>query len=141
MNKNKRNLLWTTLVFFGAFCAWINTITISVAESTVSSPVDSLQKEQIKETSTDGSILPTEVKSAVIEAASGQTSRTVAYLKILDSQPKEWTDGCLGLTEPGKVCIQNIVSGWQVEVTDGLRNWTYRTDNSGDLVKLEPSAE
>ncbi len=63
----------------------------------------------------------------------------MAYLKILNSQPKEWTDGCLGLTEPGKVCVQNLVSGWQVEVTDGLRNWTFRTDESGGLVKIEPS--
>ncbi len=140
MNQNRNKIFWTTLVFLGTFYAWSNTISYSIAESIISDPVRSLPKEQTKETP-DSNILPESVKSAVLKAASGQTSRTVAYLKILDSQPKEWSNGCLGLTEPGKVCIQNIVSGWQVEVTDGLRNWTYRTNNSGDLVKLEPSPE
>lgn len=85
--------------------------------------------------------LPIEVQSAVIEAAAGQTSRTVADLKILSSQAKNWPDSCLGFSQPGEVCAQALTSGWQVVVTDGLRNWTYRTDDAGDLIKLEPTEE
>jgi hypothetical protein len=85
--------------------------------------------------------VPIEVQSAVIEAAAQQTSRTVAALKILSSQPKNWPDSCLGFTEPGKVCAQAITPGWQVVVTDGLRNWTYRTNDSGDLIKLKESEQ
>ena len=87
----------------------------------------------------EDSALPIEVQSAVIEAAAQQTSRTVAALKILSSQPKNWSNNCLGFTEPGKVCAQAVTPGWQVVVTDGLRNWTYRTNDSGDLIKLEES--
>lgn len=104
-------------------------MTYSMAESIAPEP--QLKSAQI----------PPEVRSAVLEAASQQTSKTVASLVILNSQPKEWSDGCLGLSEPGRVCVQNVVSGWQVEVTDGLRNWTFRTDGTGDLVKQEESEE
>ena len=83
--------------------------------------------------------LPIEVQSAVLEAAAGQTSRAVASLKILSSQRKNWPDSCLGFTQPGEVCGQAVTPGWQIVVTDGLRNWTYRTDDAGDLIKLEPS--
>lgn len=85
--------------------------------------------------------VPIEVQSAVIEAAAQQTSRTVSALKILSSQPKNWSNSCLGFTEPGKVCAQAITPGWRVVVTDGLHNWTYRTNDSGDLIKLEESEQ
>lgn len=135
--KTRHPLQWTTLIFFGTLCAWINIISSSMAD-----PLPNLVwSKQNSEQNSEQKTLPLEVQSAVLEAASQQTSKTVASLVILNSQPKEWSDGCLGLTEPGKVCVQNVVSGWQVEVTDGLRNWTFRTDESGDLVKLEESAE
>ena len=138
MNQNKHNLLWTTLIFFATFYAWNNTVRSSMAESKLSLSSFSLLKEEAKQESEK--TLPLEVQTAVLEAASQQTSKTVASLVVLNSQPKEWSDGCLGLTEPGKVCVQKVVLGWQVEVTDGLRNWTFRTNESGDLVKLDESA-
>ena len=138
MNQNKHNLLWTTLIFFATFYAWNNTVHSSMAESKLSLSSFSLLKEEAKQESEK--TLPLEVQTAVLEAASQQTSKTVASLVVLNSQPKEWSDGCLGLTEPGKVCVQKVVLGWQVEVTDGLRNWTFRTNESGDLVKLDESA-
>jgi hypothetical protein len=139
MNQNRHTLLWTTLIFFSTFYAWHNTVSSTIAESIANPSKPNLVKEEPQPKSEKN--LPLEVQSAVIEAASQQTSRTVSSLIILNSQPKEWSDGCLGLTEPGKVCVQNVVSGWQVEVSDGLRNWTFRTDETGDLVKLEESAE
>lgn len=140
MKQNKYPLLWTALIFFGTFCAWTNTINSSMVDSSPTRIARDFSKQESKQDEKQQT-LPPQVQSAVLEAASQQTSKTVASLVILDSQPKEWSDGCLGLTEPGKVCVQNVVSGWQVEVSDGVRNWTFRTDESGDLVKLDESAD
>ena len=131
MNHQKHSLLWATLIFLTTFCAWANTADVSRANALYVQKIKSESQQNSQEQT-----LPLEVQTAVLQAASQQTSKTIASLIVLDSQPKEWSDGCLGLTEPGKVCVQQVVSGWQVEVTDGLTNWTFRTDDSGDLVKL-----
>ena len=136
--SNKISLLSTALIFSVVCLTWIDSSDYSSAES-LSSSLDLDRNQYLAQQKPTE--LPARVKSAVIEAASQQTSRQVAYIKILGSQPKEWSDGCLGMTEPGKVCVQQVVFGWQVKVTDGIRNWTFRTDESGDIVKLEESVE
>ena len=127
-----------TLLFFATFFAVGFGLINSPAAFSQSSILTSDRSLQI---ASEDSALPIEVQSAVIEAAAQQTSRTVAALKILSSQPKNWSNSCLGFTEPGKVCAQAITPGWQVVVTDGLRNWTYRTNDSGDIIKLEESEQ
>ena len=81
--------------------------------------------------------LPAEVKSAVLNDAVKRTSKTVSAMKILEVQAQQWSDGCLGLGKADEVCLQAIISGYRVVVTDGLRDWTYRTDDMGDTVRLE----
>ena len=138
MNYKKLPFLFTAIVFSLVFFTWIN-FRDSIADYSDSAILVSNQEnsQENSRQETSEKKLPLKVQSAVLEAASQQTSRTVASLKILESQPKEWSDGCLGLTEPGKVCIQQVISGWQVKVTDGIRNWTFRTDEIGGIVKLE----
>ncbi len=58
-------------------------------------------------------------------------------MRILEARSQEWSDGCLGLGKPDELCTQAITPGWQIVVTDGMRNWTYRTDNSGNIIRLE----
>ena len=141
MKQNQKVSLLSTALSVSIVClTWINATAYSSAES-LSNPPNFTPGKEIESVQQEPSELPTQVKSAVIEAASQQTSREVAYLKILESQPREWSDGCLGIAEPGTVCIQQVISGWQVKVTDGIRNWTFRTNKSGDLVKLEESTE
>ena len=91
-------------------------------------PAPSLQEEPIE-------ILT--ATSAVLEAAASRTSQTVATLRIVEALPQNWSDGCLGLAKSDELCAQVITPGWQVVVTDGRRNWTYRTDDTGDLIRLE----
>lgn len=102
-------------------------------------PAPSLQEEPTEILTAKESQLPPEVKSAVLEAAASRTSQTVSTLRILEAQSRNWSDGCLGLAEPNELCTQVITPGWQVVVTDGRRNWTYRTNELGDLIKLEKS--
>ena len=132
----KRNIIPLLATFFAVGFVPINS---QVAFSQFASISSDGQK--LSQIASEDNTLPIEVQSAVVEAAARQTSRTVAALKILSSQPKNWSDSCLGFTEPGEVCAQAVTPGWQVVVTDGLRNWTYRTNDSGDLIKLEKSEQ
>ncbi|BAY82860.1 hypothetical protein NIES267_23450 [Calothrix parasitica NIES-267] len=81
--------------------------------------------------------LPAKLQSAVLSDAKKRVSKPVAELRIKKSEKQSWSDSCLGLAEPGKLCAQVIVPGWKVTVTDGQRELVYRTDNKGKLVKLE----
>lgn len=86
----------------------------------------------------DESELPLSVRTAVLQDAAQRTDQDSA-LRIVDAAEETWPDGCLGLGEPNDVCTAALVPGWEVEVTDGMQTWTYRTDQQ-DEIRLE-SAE
>ena len=140
MNRARHNLLGLTLLTIGTVIfTWTILINSSTAIAQTSLiPAPSLQDEQPAELLTaDKTTLPTEVQSAVLNDAVKRTSKTAAAFKVLEAEPQKWSDGCLGLGKPDEICTQAITPGWQVVVTDGLRNWTYRTDDTGDAVRLE----
>ncbi|GAB4241500.1 MAG: hypothetical protein Kow0049_30140 [Stanieria sp.] len=100
-------------------------------------PAPSLQKQQpIKETISQQTTLPPEIQNAVFEDLSKHTSQNVATFRIAEAEKRTWSDGCLGLAEPDQFCTQVLTPGWQVLVTDGEKQWVYRTNSSGSLVKL-----
>lgn len=130
----------TILLAMGAILiVWIDPIGFGVGLAQTSLiPAPSLQSEQPAELVTsDIDTLPPAVKTAVINDAVKRTSKTVSAMKILEVVPQEWSDGCLGLGKPEEICTQVITPGYQVVVTDGLKNWTYRTDDVGNLIRLE----
>lgn len=81
--------------------------------------------------------LPATVQSVVLSDATKRVSKSVAALRITQTQKENWGDSCLGLAESGKLCTQVIVPGWKVVVSDGQRELVYRTDEKGKQVKLE----
>ncbi|WP_156114062.1 hypothetical protein [Myxosarcina sp. GI1] len=124
------------------FWVWNNSLDNSsqnAMATSVSTPViaSSVQSEQSEERSpSESKNLPMPVQTAVLEAAASRTSRTVAEFQILEARRRNWSDGCLGISQPDELCTQVITPGWQVIVTDGRRNWVYRTDVLGERVKL-----
>lgn len=144
MNQAKYRLIYTILLFLGTlFLIETNPLDSSIAlPQTSVIPAASLQQEQTTETlTTNDTTLPPEIQSAVFQDTAKRTSKTIAALRILEFQPQNWSDGCLGLAKPDELCTQVITPGWRIIVTDGLRNWTYRTDDLGNLVKLEKSPQ
>ena len=136
MNQARRKLVYATLLSISTFFfVWTNPFISSTVSSQSLIPAPSLQQEQPELLTSD--ILPPEVKTAVLNDAVKRTSKTVSALKIIEAKQQEWSDGCLGLASSDEICTQAITPGWQIVVTDGLRNWTYRTDNAGDAVRLE----
>lgn len=126
-------------LYVALFCGTLLAIALMPKEPKVALAQSNPSLENPYLVAAEDNTLPIEVQSAVLEAAAGQTSRAVASLKILSSQRKNWPNSCLGFTQPGEVCGQAVTPGWQIVVTDGLRNWTYRTNDAGDLIRLEPS--
>lgn len=103
-------------------------------------PSPSLQQEQpLASSAPETKELPPKIQSAVLSDASQRTSQPFAVLRITEAEKRTWSDSCLGLSEPDQFCAQVLTPGWQVVVTDSKREWVYRTDTAGNLVKLEES--
>ncbi|MBW4600027.1 MAG: hypothetical protein KME29_10560 [Calothrix sp. FI2-JRJ7] len=84
--------------------------------------------------------LPEGVASAVLKDASKRTGKSTSELKITTSEARTWNDGCLGLKEPGVLCTQALVPGWQVKVTTNSKVLVYHTNKSGSVVRLNTAA-
>lgn len=143
MNRAKYNL--SRLILFvitisAVLLTWVEPPNYGIAIAQTSLvPAPSLQEEQPVELLTPEITIPPEVQSAVLYDADKRTDRTIDDLNVLKAESQQWSDGCLGLGKPDEVCTQAITPGYQVVVSDGLKNWTYRTDNVGNLIRLEPT--
>ncbi len=85
--------------------------------------------------------LPQAVANAVRRDLSQQTGISRNKLSIVESSRETWPNGCLGIPKPGEMCTQARVEGWEVVVSDGSREWTYRTDSTGRNVRLFASPD
>lgn len=85
--------------------------------------------------------LPSSVEAKVRQAASQQFNLSPDKITIVSSSQQSWSDGCLGLGGAAESCLQAIVEGWRVEVTNGQQNLVYRTDGTGNAIRLEPQSE
>lgn len=83
--------------------------------------------------------LPNAVAQAVLKDATRQPN-VYRGLRIVQAEPQDWPDGCLGLAERGVFCTQAIVPGWRVLLEDEGQTFVYRTNASGSVVKLENGA-
>ena len=83
--------------------------------------------------------LPQSVRDAVLQAAANQTGHSLGQLVIAQASPRIWSDGCLGLGPSGQMCTAVLVRGWEVRVAYQHEEWVYRTNSSGDAIKLDPA--
>ena len=136
MNRANRKLFAILLTTAAAIFIWTSFSNLPIAQAqNAVIPVPDVQQQPVELLTADN--IPPEVKSAVLNDAVKRTSKTVSALKITEAQSRSWSNGCLGLAKPDEICTQAIVPGWQITVTDGLKNWIYRTDEMGDTVRLE----
>ncbi|MEO1210362.1 MAG: hypothetical protein AAFX78_12540 [Cyanobacteria bacterium J06638_20] len=74
--------------------------------------------------------------SQVRRTASRDLAISFDRLHVLTYTSETWTDGCLELGGPNELCLQVMVDGWRLEVTDGDQSWIYHTDETGDTIRL-----
>ena len=80
---------------------------------------------------------PDTVIDAVLRAIIETTNVEKNQLQVQKATVETWSDGCLGLAKPDEICTQALVEGWRVIVSDGDQNWVYRTDRTGQIIRLE----
>jgi hypothetical protein len=78
---------------------------------------------------------------SVISAVSREIVRTYrvpqSQLRVVKFSYQTWSDSCLGLGQANESCLQSLVKGWRVAMTDGSQTWTYRSDATGRTVRQE----
>ncbi|WP_346291507.1 hypothetical protein [Sphaerothrix gracilis] len=81
---------------------------------------------------------PEELINQVLQTTAETADVPISELAIARYSRETWPDGCLGLANPDELCTQALVEGWLFEVTrsNGEKTWTYRTDLSGDRLRL-----
>lgn len=52
--------------------------------------------------------------------------------EVVSVTPREWPDTCLGVPEPGEVCAQILVPGYEVLFAVGSNRYTYHTDEDAN---------
>lgn len=85
---------------------------------------------------------PSTNQPAIVEAVKAEIAKQLSLspdqVKVTSIEPAEWPDGCLGLPAPGEVCIQIVVPGYGGIVEADGRQYEFRSNETGDLVRLIP---
>ncbi|MFE4105735.1 hypothetical protein [Almyronema epifaneia] len=82
---------------------------------------------------------PDALINQVLETTAAASNVPLAELSVVRYSRETWPDGCLGLAEPDELCTQALVEGWLIQVSPDRetdKTWTYRTDLSGDRIRL-----
>jgi hypothetical protein len=82
---------------------------------------------------------PESVKEAVLQSVAKETGLQPDRFRLTQATSKIWSDGCLGLGPPAQMCTAVLVQGWEVRVANQRQEWVYRTNSSGEAVKLDPA--
>lgn len=61
----------------------------------------------------------------------------VKRINIMSISEQNWPDGCLGLPRGKEGCTTAIVPGYGIQISDKYQTWTYRTDKTGNVIRLE----
>lgn len=80
---------------------------------------------------------PNAVITATRQDLSQKTKIPANQLQVKSATAQTWSDGCLGLANPGEICTQALVEGWRVVLTNNQKTWVYRTDRTGGNLRLE----
>lgn len=102
-----------------------------------STRVLTIAQSLIAELPPEPSSASTRIQQAVFQDLSQRTRQPTHTFEMIRMEPQTWPDGCLGLPEPDVLCTMVLVPGWRVVVSDGSQEWTYRTDDLGQIVKLD----
>ena len=134
-------LALTSIVSLGS---GVNLVNAAIAKST--EPVQGSVSEPLKLSSEDVASpkqlgnreIPISVLNAVRREISSSYRIPPGQLKIVSYSSESWRDTCLGLGKPYEGCGAILIeNGWRVVMSDSRQTWTYRTDGTGRIVRLE----
>ncbi|MEM1311658.1 MAG: hypothetical protein AAGF98_19520 [Cyanobacteria bacterium P01_H01_bin.153] len=127
-NLGRRSLHWLG----GALLLGVVTGCVVTEEPDATSPEPPPEVEEIGLPE----MVPEVVSDRVLELAANQLLVPIEELSFLRVNQAVWQDSCLGLGRLNESCLQALVPGWQVEVVHNDRSLFYRTDETGELIRL-----
>ncbi|MBD2608909.1 hypothetical protein H6G81_31425 [Scytonema hofmannii FACHB-248] len=127
--------IFTALILTGILSIGSNFTLIKNATAAPANLMPESTNEFIKENLTTNN-LPRRVEAAVLRDASKRSQISIKDLKIVESTPQTWNNGCLGVSQPDEICTQALVPGWKVVVSDGKQKWVYHTNSNGRLLRI-----
>jgi hypothetical protein len=90
------------------------------------------------ENAPEGSIHNLPVPAGVSAARAALATRlniSATEILILEAQETEWPDACLGIADPDTLCAQVITPGYDVRMQAVGKEYRYRTNTDGTVVK------
>jgi hypothetical protein len=138
-NRSRRWLYGAVLTIIGGLCMVPGVPASSLQFSAQPAEAASLAAADTpitEEPSTTPS-LPDSVSQAVLAATIEVSGLAAEALTVLESTQQTWPDGCLGLASEEEICTTALVDGWRVSITSGQQGWIFRSDASGNQVRLE----
>ncbi len=83
-----------------------------------------------------------QIPRAVVNAVRREIAREFrvppGQLRVTSFSQESWPNSCLGLGRPREACAEIFIeNGWRIVMSNGEQNWTYRTDGTGRLLRLE----
>jgi hypothetical protein len=87
--------------------------------------------------------LPAEVSTAAKAAVASRAGVAPSDVSVARAEAVTWSDGCLGISEPGAACTQALVEGWVLWLVAGkppvgtsTGGYRAHTNASGSVIKL-----
>ncbi len=77
------------------------------------------------------------VRDLAVNDLAGRINVSLNDISVIKVESRTWTDGCLGLGGPAEICLQALVDGYRIELQAQGTEYVYRTDLTGESVRLE----
>ena len=74
---------------------------------------------------------------ATKEFAAQDFNVPVGSVIVMSAFEKEWSNGCLGLEQPGEMCTEAITPGYEITIQANSKTRIYRTNSDGSLIKIQ----
>lgn len=81
--------------------------------------------------------IPNYIVETVRQDLASQISIAPETIKVLKATQETWPDTCLGLAKNDELCGLRLVEGWRLVLSNCKGKWVYRTDNLGQLIRVE----
>jgi hypothetical protein len=81
--------------------------------------------------------VPPQVVERIRQDLAARTGQKGDRFQVQSATTQTWSDGCLGLAQPGELCTQALVEGWRVVMTFNQQQWVYRSNRQGTVFRAE----
>lgn len=83
------------------------------------------------------SSLPPQISERIRKDLERRTGEAGDRFQVKLATAQTWPDGCLGLARPGEFCTQALVKGWRVVMSLKQKQWVYRSNRQGTVIRFE----